>query len=188
MPHTQYTAYSGLHYVVRTAAEPAAMLETLRRAVLAYVPDKPAHSVTHYGEILAESLARERFASLLMGLFAFMAAALAALGLYAVVAFLVGQRTREIGVRMALGARPAQVFGQVLWAALVLGGWGGTLGLAGAAFTGRALTVLLYEVAPYDPPTLALAATGLVAVVALASWLPARRAMRVDPVVALRHE
>ncbi len=188
VPHTQLTAYAGLQYLVRTVGDPASILPALERAALDYDPDKPAHSVTTYDEILAESVGRERFASLLMGILAALSAVLAASGLYAVVAFLAARRTREIGVRMALGARPRQIYSLVMRGALGLGLRGVALGLAAAAVAGQLIAGLLYGIGPRDPMVLGLVSAGLLLVVALASWLPARRAMRVDPLIALRQE
>jgi ABC-type antimicrobial peptide transport system permease subunit len=133
-----------------------------------------------------EQVARYRVSAVLVGAFGLVALALAAAGLYGVVSFLVARRTREIGVRMALGAGRGRVARGVLVFALRLALAGVALGLVGALWLGRFTAGLLYGVAPGDPLPLALAALTLLAVTAGAAWLPARRATRVDPLVAMR--
>jgi ABC-type antimicrobial peptide transport system permease subunit len=139
-------------------------------------------------ELVAASLAPSRFRALLLGTFAAIALLLAAIGLHGVLAYLVSRRTREIGVRMALGARRADILTLVLreGARLVLPGL--ALGLAGAAALGPSLSGLLYGVAPLDRTTFAAIPICLSLVAALAMYLPARRAARLDPAVALRDE
>ena len=132
--------------------------------------------------------ANTRFEAVLMSLFAVVALVLAAVGLYGVLAHMVGQRTREIGIRMALGARPAQVRRMVSGQAAILAGAGAALGLAGALAGGRVIRSLLFEVSPTDPTTLAAAVALLLLVAAFATWLPARRATQVDPATTLRSE
>jgi ABC-type antimicrobial peptide transport system permease subunit len=127
-----------------------------------------------------------RFASVAMAALASMSLLLAAMGLYGVIAFLVGERTREFGLRIALGARSRALVGQVLGEALKLVGLGAVLGLAGAFALARFLSGVLFQVAPTDPATMTVAVLVIVAVALVAALIPARRAARVDPVDSLR--
>jgi putative ABC transport system permease protein len=138
--------------------------------------------------ILGESVARQRFAALLLGVFACIALLLAAIGIYGVVAYAVSQRTREFGVRMALGAQHKDVLWLVASHGARLAGLGLALGLTGTLALAGILRGFLFGVSPHDFPTLAGMATFLAAVIFLACYVPARRAMRVDPTVALRYE
>jgi ABC-type antimicrobial peptide transport system permease subunit len=125
---------------------------------------------------------------LLLVAFGVLALTLASIGMYGVIAYSVGQRTREFGVRMALGAEPADVFGMMLSQGARLAGLGITIGVAAALGVTQLLKTYLYQVKATDPVTFVAVAALLVAVALLACWIPARRAMRVDPMVALRHE
>jgi predicted permease len=174
--------------LVRTTGASASLAADLRAAVAALDPNVPAFGLTTIEERIARASGPQRFSAALLGGFAVAALLLAALGLYGVVSFTVGARTQEIGVRMALGARPADIL------ALVLGGTGRLLlagllaGLALSFALGRFISGLLYEVPAHDPATYAAVALLLAAVAMLAAWLPARRAARVDPLGALRAE
>ena len=139
-------------------------------------------------QLVANSVARQRFYAVMLGLFAIVAALLAAVGIYGVLAYAVVQRTQEIGVRMALGAQRGQVLTLVLWRGIALAAVGIGIGLAAAAAGTRYLQGLLFGVTPLDTGTFALTALGFVTVAALASYIPARRATRVDPMIALRNE
>jgi putative ABC transport system permease protein len=139
-----------------------------------------------FTELLARPLARPRFAAWLVGVFGTSALLLAAIGLYAVMAAYVRQRSKEIGVRVALGATASNLRGLVLGEGLRLAVVGATLGLAGAIALAPLLRGLLYEVLPLDPATLLAATTLLIGVSVVACYLPARRATRVDPIAALR--
>jgi putative ABC transport system permease protein len=145
-------------------------------------------SIATMDEILAESVAGRRFSLALLGVFAGVALLLAAIGIYGVLSYTVGQRTREIGVRIAMGARPAQVVGLVVGEGLMLVVAGLTLGLFSTVAIVHFIDKLLFEVRPYDPSTLTTVGATLISVALLASYLPARRAAQVDPVQALRHE
>jgi putative ABC transport system permease protein len=137
---------------------------------------------------LAESVAAPRFRTLLLGIFAAVAMCLAMAGVYGVMAYVVGQRSNEIGLRMALGASTGDVLRLVLGQGLVLAAIGLALGLAGAAAASRLLTTMLFEVKPTDPMTYVAVAAVLATVALAASYVPARRAAAVDPLVALRQE
>jgi ABC-type antimicrobial peptide transport system permease subunit len=138
--------------------------------------------------IIADSVAQRRFAMILLGAFAVMALVLASVGIYGVIAYVVGQRTQEIGIRIALGAQRRDVLGLVLWQGTRLALLGVAIGIAGAFALTRLMTGLLYGVGATDPATFAGLALLLIAVAMAACYLPARRAMRVDPIAALRCE
>ncbi len=174
--------------LVHTTGASAAPTASIRTLVRALDPDLPVYSVATIEERIRRASAGQRFSATLMGGFAVVALLLAALGLYGVVSFAVGARTQEIGVRMALGARPADIFGLILGGTSRLVIAGVLAGLLLSLGLTRFITSLLYEVPPYDPLTYAGVGLLLAAVVFLAAWLPARRAARVDPVVALRAE
>jgi ABC-type antimicrobial peptide transport system permease subunit len=137
---------------------------------------------------LADSLVERRLATTLLAAFAGVALTLVAVGIYGVISFLVRQRTQEMGIRLALGAHPRQVLRLVVWQGMGMTAAGLTLGMAGAAVGARVLEKLLFGVRPNDPLTLAVVAALVSGVALLACWVPARRAMRVDPIVALRSE
>jgi predicted permease len=186
MPYEQHPQPStALNAVLRTAAETAELAEPLRRAVRERSPDVPVRFTTMEAS-LAEEVAAPRFRAMLVSLFAGLAVCLAMAGIYGVMAYVVGQRSGEIGLRMALGAGSGDVLHLVLKQSLVLAGLGLALGLAGALVVTRLLSSMLFAVKPADPFTYAAVAVlvGLVAI--LASSVPARRATNVDPLVALR--
>ena len=162
----------------------------LRAAVAGAVhgldPDLPVHRVITMPARVERALAGRRFAMTALVLFAGVALVLAAVGTYSVISYLVRQGTRDLGVRLALGATPAAILGLVVRQGLGLAAAGIGLGIAGALLLGRVLEGLLYGVTPSDPLTLAATSAGLVAVAAAACWLPARRAAAIDPVVSLR--
>jgi putative ABC transport system permease protein len=139
-------------------------------------------------QIVAESIAGDRFATVLFATFAAVALILAAVGIYGVMSFAVAQRTHEIGLRMALGAAPAQVLGLVVREGTLLALAGLALGLGAAYLVGRAMKSVLYQVRVIDPLSVGVVALVLFISALLACYLPARRAMRVDPLVALREE
>jgi ABC-type antimicrobial peptide transport system permease subunit len=139
-------------------------------------------------QFLAASVASRRFNTELLGVFAATALLLAAAGLYAVIAYLVSQRTREIGIRLALGATPRHILRLIMGQGVKLTLIGVAIGLVGAIAVTRLMRSLLFAVTPTDLMTFAISATALIAVAMLACFLPARRATKVDPLVALRHE
>jgi putative ABC transport system permease protein len=138
--------------------------------------------------ILSDSMASRRFAMVLLGSFAILALGLASIGIYGVIAYVVGQRTQEIGIRMALGAQRKDVLGLILWQGTRLALLGAAIGIVGALALTRLMSGLLYGVGATDPATFAGLALVLIAVAMVACYLPASRAMRVDPVAALRSE
>lgn len=174
--------------LVRTAQDPAVLMSAVRQRVHGLDPDQPIRRIATMDTRVAESLKPQRFNTWLMSLFAALALALALIGLYGVLAYNVVQRTREIGIRLALGAQPNSIVALVMTQGLRLVLFGLALGLAGAYALTRLLGRLLYGVSAADAPTFAVITLLLLLAALLACWIPARRAMRVDPLVALRRE
>jgi putative ABC transport system permease protein len=172
--------------VVRTSGSTSALENTIRAAVRSMDPTLAISNLEALGDAVAESVALSRFYMLLLGLFAGTALVLAAIGIFGVMSNAVAQRTREIGIRIALGAPLQQVRGLVVRDALFMATAGLVVGLAAAVPMSRLMTSLLFELTPTDPATLGIVVTVLFGVALLASYLPARRASRVDPLVALR--
>jgi putative ABC transport system permease protein len=173
---------------VRTAAEPSNLIEAVRGEVRALDKDLPLAEVKTLETIATAAVAGQRFTLWLVGFFALVALVLAAIGIYSVLSYLVAQRTHEIGVRMALGAQTRDVLKLMLWQGtrLILAGVG--LGLLASFALTRLLSRLLFEVSATDPLTFGAVALLLAGIALLACWLPARRATKVDPLVALRVE
>ncbi len=177
-----------LSVVVRTAGDPAAMAGAMAAQVREIDPSQPVAEIRAMRDYVSADLAQPRFTMLLLATFAAAALVLAAIGLYGVIAFSVAQRTREIGVRVALGAQHRDVLRLVMGRGFLLTATGLAIGIGGTIALGRLLAGLLYGVRTSDPLTLLAVALFLAAVSALATYLPARRATRVDPTVALRAE
>jgi putative ABC transport system permease protein len=177
-----------LTLAVRTGLEPAATVSVLRELVKSLDAAVPVFGIRTLAQQKDGSLALQRMAATLLSGFGALALLLAALGIYGVLAYSVGRRTREIGVRMALGAQLADVLGLVLRQGLGLVTIGVVVGLAGAFAVTRLLRNFLYEVQPLDPLTFVSVVVVLAAVALLACWLPARRAAKIEPIEALRHE
>ena len=176
------------HLVVRTRHDPQRIAHAVEAALHRVDPDQAVSDVETMDTVFTDSVARPRFQMALLLIFAGIAVLLATIGVYGVVSYSVSQRTQEIGIRVALGARSADVLRLVLREGLLLGGLGVAVGLATAVVSTRLLRTLLFEVTPTDPATLG-AVAGLILVVAVGAALwPARRAARVDPTVALRYE
>ncbi|MGD8816624.1 MAG: ADOP family duplicated permease [Acidobacteriota bacterium] len=172
--------------VLRSTGDPYAQVVALRATVRAIDPDMPLSEIRSGEDIVAGSVAQRRFNMLLIGGFAAAALLLAALGVYGVVSHAVASRTREIGVRMALGADRGAVLRMVIRQGALMIGAGAALGLAGALAAARLVEALLYRVSPFDPATFAAVGALLVVVASIAVLVPARRALRVDPIVALQ--
>jgi predicted permease len=177
-----------LNVVVRTSGDPAALAQAARQAIWAVHPGVSISETTTLTAAIDRALARPRFQSALLGSFAALALVLAAAGIYGVMSYAVARRTREIGLRLTLGAQRGDVLRLILRQALGRLAIGGALGLAGAWLAAQALTTMLYGVRPSDPLTFAIVPAVLAATALAASYLPARRASRVDPMVALRVE
>ncbi len=189
MPYQQHVSGAGstLCVVARTAAAPEAMVNTLRRTVRGISPDVPLKFSTMEAS-LYEEIAAPRFRTLLLGIFAGLSLALAMAGVYGVTAYVVGQRSSEIGLRIAMGATPGDVLRLLLRHGMKLAGAGMALGLASSLGGTRLMRSMLFEVAPGDPLTYAGVAVLLGAMVLAAIYIPARRATRLDPLAALRQE
>jgi predicted permease len=171
---------------VRTTGDPAAAATAVREAIHAADPLQPIAEIRPLRSAMAETVAQPRFFTILLALFGGLAVLLAALGLYGVVAYSVTRRTNEIGIRMALGAQARDVIAMVVRRALVPTALGIAVGVAGAWMLSRLMASMLFQVRPADPATFAAAVVLLGAVAALASWLPARRVVRIEPSSALR--
>lgn len=167
---------------------PQSLAAAVRQEVQALDPEQPVFDVMTMEERLAGSAAPRRFTLLLLGAFAMLALVLASIGVYGVISYLVTQRTHEVGIRRALGARGADVLRLFLEQGMALGLLGVALGLLGALALTRAITSMLFGVSATDPLTFAGVSLLMALVVLAACWLPARRATGVDPLVALRHE
>jgi putative ABC transport system permease protein len=180
--------FSSLDVVLRTSVSPLSLVPTVRAAVHGLDPELPVAGVRTLEDVVARSISDPRFYMLLLGAFAGIALFLAALGIFGVMSFAVVQRSREIGIRVALGALPGDVLRAILREAMLLAGSGVAVGLIGALGLSQALRRLLFDLSPTDPGTLVVMAVLLSGVALLASYLPARRATRIDPLVALRAE
>ena len=176
------------HVVVRTATDPVALATAVTGVIHKVNPNLPVTHVTTMDELLTDSISPRRFSAMLVGIFAMLAVVLAAVGIYGVMSYTVSQRTQEIGVRLALGAQTADVRGMILAQTIKLTVLGVAIGLAGAFVVARFLTSLLFGVGTHDPVTFFGVALLLILVAVVAAYVPARRAMRVDPIVALRYE
>jgi len=179
---------SSHHLIVRTGANPDALADTISRQIWASYPDQPVTHVTTLTRTIAESVGDQRMHTVLLGTFSGIGLLLALLGVYGVVSYSVARRTQEIGVRMALGAGRSDVLRMVLRQGLTLVAVGAAIGTAGALGATRVIASELYGVKSSDPWTFSGAFLLILVVGCLACWVPARRAMRVDPMVALRYE
>ena len=177
---------SGLSLAIRTEGDPLRYAAAVREAVWQVDRDQTITSVETMEQVVGADVARPRLLAALLLLFGLMGLLLGALGIYGVLAFMVSQRRQEIGVRVALGAQPRSVLGMVVRQGMALAAAGVAAGLVGAFALTRGMTAILYEVRPNDPATFAGVVAVLLAAALVASWLPARRALRVDPVQALR--
>lgn len=191
--HTQWSTLTtnvvrSVFVVVRTTGEPMALAGPIRAAVRRLDPTLPVANVRPMREVVATALATPRLTGLLLGSFAALALTLAVVGLYGLLSFLVARRTHEIGIRLAIGADRRQVLMPVLGHGLALAAAGVVIGILGAVGAAQTMRSLLYAVAPLDAPTFVVVAAGLLVVAAVASLVPALRAMRVNPLVALRAE
>jgi putative ABC transport system permease protein len=178
----------GAYYAVRTDGQPAAAVAALRSIVRELEPRAALFNVAPMDEVVGATVARPRMYAILLGLFGAVGAALAAIGIYGVMAYSVAQRTREVGIRMALGAQRGDVMRLVLGQSLVLTAIGLAVGLASAAGVTRYMDAMLFGLTPLDPMTFVAVSALFAAVAALAAFVPARRATKVDPLVALRDQ
>jgi len=184
----QNTGYPGGSWVIRAAGDPLKMLPAVQREIKALEPDFRLAHVMMMEQLLADSYAPRRFQTWLFGLFAAVALVIATVGIYGVISYAVSRRTHEIGIRMALGAQAGDVLRMVVSQGMRLALIGVALGLAAALALTRVMKNLLFQVSATDPATFALIALLLVVVALIAGYIPARRATKVDPMVALRHD
>lgn len=174
--------------VVRTAGDPLQFVSPVRKQVLAVDPEQPVYGVDSMDQMIADTVAGRRVSTFLLGIFAALATLLAAVGIYGLMSYTVSLRTHEVGVRMALGAQSRDVLRMVTGQGLRLALWGIALGAAGALALTQFMASLLYGVRPTDAATFALAFLFLTFIALFASYVPARRATKVDPTLALRYE
>ena len=188
LPYVQQSEIGGMTYEIHTRMNAEAILPALRRAVQRVDPDLPLVNVRTQDQQIEADLEQERtFVALTSG-FGLLALALAAVGIYGIMAYSVANRTNEIGIRLALGAQPGQVRGMILRESSWMAAVGIVVGLGAALALARLVKSMLYGIQPYDPVTLAAGVLLLLAVALAASWIPARRASGVEPMQALRHE
>jgi putative ABC transport system permease protein len=182
------TAIGFLSFAVRTGGDPSALIPAVRESIAAIDPSIGIDAIAPMESLEASSRAKQRFYAVMLGIFAAVSAVLAAIGVYGVLAYSVTQRTKEIGVRMALGARAGQVLALVMRRGLIMSIIGVALGLGIAALGARSIESMLFGIKPLDPATFAAVAIGFTIIAAVASYFPARHATTVDPVVTLRDE
>jgi predicted permease len=187
MPYRQWPS-NEMSLVVRTKAEPLSLIPVIEKKVWSVDPDQPLTEIRTMDQWIAAEAAARWFVSQLIGAFALIALVLATVGIYGVLSYWMRQRTHEIGIRMALGAQKQDVLRMVVGQGLKMALIGVVIGIFGALALTRFLRTLLFEIQPTDPATFAVVAVFLTLVAVLACYIPARRAMRVDPMVALRYE
>jgi putative ABC transport system permease protein len=190
VPHIYVPSYQDsnrrLSVVLRTSLPAAALGPRIRQQIQSIDPGLPVFGVASMNDVLDRSLASRRFSADLVGGFAGLAALLASIGIYGLLAYMVGQSSRDIGIRMALGARPEDILRMFLHRGVLLAGVGVGVGLVFAASSASVMASLLYGVRPHDPAVFLIVPLLLFAIAVLASYLPARRATKVDPLIALR--
>jgi predicted permease len=185
---TMALAPTGMRMVVRTQGAALGVFDSIRHSLQQVNSEQVVYGAQTMPEVISDSTATQRFSAILLGSFAIVALLLSGVGIYGVISYLIGQRTHEIGIRVALGAQQSRVLIQVLREGLKLAITGAAIGLAAAFALTRLMASLLYGVSPTDPLTFAAVAVLLVAVALAACYVPASRAAAVDPMVALRHE
>jgi putative ABC transport system permease protein len=188
VPHAQHSGDSSMAVVVRTEGDPTVVAAAVRREILKLDPEQPISNVRSMEQVLSDSLMLRRVAMLLLTVFASLALTLATVGIYGLTAYSVSRRTHEIGLRVALGASQSQILRMVVGRGLVTSLIGAAIGVAAAFELTRGLSGMLYGVTATDPPVFAGVPLLLIAVSVLASYVPARKATRIDPLVALRYE
>jgi len=188
IPVSQDSYFQGMSFIARTSGDPAVMIPALQQAIWSVDKNAPITDVKTMDQLVAESTADQHYQAILLSAFGGLGLVLAMVGIYGVISYGVRQRTREIGVRMALGARPQDVMRMVIGEGMLLAGAGIILGIGGALALGRVVQSLLFEVKPTDPGTFVGVTVVLLIVSLAACWIPARRAMKIEPLEALRYE
>jgi putative ABC transport system permease protein len=179
---------AGMTVIVKGASDPNQLIASVRQQVKAVDPDQPIYNIRTMNEIRDESVASERLNLMLLSIFAGIALVLAIVGIYGVMSYSVTQRTHEIGIRMAIGAQPGDVFRMVMGQGMILALIGVGCGLVGAFALTRLMRTMLFDVAPTDPTTYSVITVLLTSVAVVACYVPGRRATKVNPVVSLRYE
>jgi putative ABC transport system permease protein len=187
VPLTQYPS-SDSPVVVKTARDPLGFVNLVRAAVRSFDRDQPIYDIQTLEQRLAQSLARDRFSALLLGIFSALAVVLAACGLYGLMSYVVARRTHEMGIRMALGAGIGDILKLILHQGMKTAVIGVGLGLLGTFASARLVESLLFGISATDPFTLGIVTLLLAVVAFLACWIPARAAASVNPIVALRYQ
>jgi putative ABC transport system permease protein len=188
-PYTQIDPWKRwMTFAARTQSDPEAMAVALKQQIWKLDPGLPVTKLKTMNDVAAASFAARRFNMLLLTIFAALAVLLAAVGIYGVMSYTVTQRTQEIGIRMALGARGADVLGLIIKNGMILTAVGVVIGIVGGLVLTRLLTTLLFGVTPTDKPTFLVVSALMILIALVACYLPARRATFVDPLVALRYE
>jgi putative ABC transport system permease protein len=180
--------YSGMTMVIRTQGDPSSIAPAARGVIRNIDPEQPIGEVSTMAALLAKSVSRSRFSAVLLSIFSLVALVMAAVGIYGVMSYSVQQRTHEIGLRLALGAQQSDVLRLIVMQGVVLGLIGVTAGLLASFGLTRLVASLLFEVPATDLKTFSAVAVGLFVMTLIACYLPARRATKVDPIVALRYE
>ncbi len=180
--------FNSMMAVVRTESDPAGFTEAIRRTIRSLDAEQPLAQMRTMEEILGETYARQRFSTVLMSGFSIIALLLAAIGIYGMLAYSVNERTREIGVRVALGAQPRSIVSMIVGSGLRLVAGGTVVGIAGALALSGLIKGMLFGIQPTDVLTYVAVALLLASVAIVAAWIPARRAARLDPLNALRAE
>jgi predicted permease len=189
LPYLQYVGdLNPMHFEVRTAGNPLEIVDAVRRVAQSMDPRLAIYDVRSQTEQIDQTMFQERLFARLTGFFGALATLLACVGIYGVMAFAVTRRTREVGVRMALGASRSEIVGMILRETFVLVGIGGALGIVAALAASRLISTMLYGLKPNDPLTIAASTLLMLAAAAPAGYMPARRAAKMDPMVALRYE
>lgn len=188
LPFLQVDSFRGANFVARTSSDPVVMGMALRRAIWSVDKNAPITDLMTLDQVVAVSVSDSRYQAMLLSAFGALGLILATVGIYGIISYVVTQRTREFGVRMALGAQPGNILRMMVREGMALVAVGITLGVVGALAFTRILGSLLFEIKPTDPVTFVCVAVSLAFVAMAACYIPARRAMRVDPMVALRYE
>jgi putative ABC transport system permease protein len=178
----------GIYFVVRGKLPAASLASPARTLVAALDPDMPLNQVQSMAVLASDAVSEPRFRTILLGTFAGLAITLASIGVFGVLSYFVAQRTREIGIRVALGATSGDILRMIVGRGLAVAGIGLAIGLSASVPLTRSMKTMLFEVEPLDATTFVAVSVGLTVVAALASYVPARRALRIEPVTALHAE